>query len=57
MPLLGIGNGTAVWKLFSPLPPSTSVVAVAFFLIAANTSSGTVEPRWVLYTGILKVSG
>ncbi|MNN79276.1 hypothetical protein D3C81_1959030 [compost metagenome] len=56
-PLFGIGNGTAVLKLFKPLPPSVSVVWVAFFLMAANTSAGTVEPRWVLNTGILKVSG
>ncbi|MCY1463131.1 hypothetical protein D9M71_809840 [compost metagenome] len=57
LPVLGIGNGTAERKLFSPLPPSTRVVLVAFSLMAANTSSGTLAPRWVLYTGILNVSG
>ncbi|MNO84912.1 hypothetical protein D3C76_762660 [compost metagenome] len=52
-PFCGIGNGLAVSKFSRPLPPSTSLVVVAFFTVAAATVSGTDALRWVVYTGIL----
>ncbi|MNJ79789.1 hypothetical protein D3C77_779250 [compost metagenome] len=52
-PSFGIGKGLAVRKFSRPLPPSTSLVLVALYLVASITSAGTVAERWVLNTGIL----
>ncbi|MNT81844.1 hypothetical protein D3C72_2214840 [compost metagenome] len=44
-------------KPFRPRPSSTSSAVVAFFLKASQTQSGKRKSRWLVYTGILKVSG